>query len=1155
LAATRTAPTTANSKRRISFAKIREPLEVPNLLALQIDSFDWLLGNSRWQARVETAEAEGRDDLPSASGLQEILDEISPIEDFSGTMSLSFSNPRFEEPKNSIDECKMRDFTYSAPLFVTAEFINNETGEIKSQTVFMGDFPLMTDKGTFIINGTERVVVSQLVRSPGVYFERTMDKTSDKDVFTAKVIPSRGAWLEFEIDKRDMVGVRLDRKRKQNVTVLLQAMGFTREQILAEFGDYEAMRLTLDKDHTTTQDEALLDIYRKMRPGEPPTREAAQQLLENAYFNPKRYDLAKVGRYKVNKKLGLEQPLDQSTLTLEDIVATLRYLVRLHAGETEFSQGKTTLRIETDDIDHFGNRRARTVGELIQNQVRTGLSRMERVVRERMTTQDVEAITPQTLINIRPVVAAIKEFFGTSQLSQFMDQTNPLAGLTHKRRLSALGPGGLSRERAGFEVRDVHSSHYGRMCPIETPEGPNIGLIGSLATYGRINAFGFVETPYRRVKNGKVSDDVDYLTADAEDLFVIAQANAPLSDDNRFAEDRVSVRKRGGELELVRADIVDYMDVSPRQMVSVATAMIPFLEHDDANRALMGSNMQRQAVPLLRSEAPLVGTGMELHAAVDAGDVVVADRPGVVTEVSADYVTVMTDDGAYQTYQMAKFHRSNSGTCINQRPVVDEGDRIQSGQVIADGPSTQDGEMGLGKNLLVAFMPWEGHNYEDAIILSQRLIKDDVLTSIHIEEHEVDARDTKLGPEEITRDIPNVSDEILADLDERGIIRIGAEVQAGDILVGKVTPKGETELTPEERLLRAIFGEKAREVRDTSLKVPHGETGKVIGVRLFDRDEGDELPPGVNQLVRVYIAQMRKIQDGDKLAGRHGNKGVISKILPVEDMPFLADGTPVDIVLNPLGVPSRMNLGQVLETHLGWVAKSGWRIDGSETEWKKRLHEIGAAEAVPGTKVATPVFDGAREDEITGLLASSLPNRDGDALVGPDGKALLFDGRSGEPFPHPVAVGYIYMLKLNHLVDDKIHARATGPYSMITQQPLGGKAQFGGQRFGEMEVWALQAYGAAYALQELLTIKSDDVTGRVKVYEAIVKGENIPEPGIPESFKVLIKEMQSLCLNVEVLSSDGTQIEMRDTDEDVFRAAEELGIDLSRREPSSVEEV
>ena len=1155
MAVSRTAHQTTNGSRRISFAKIREPLEVPNLLALQIDSFDWLLGNSRWQARVEAAEAEGRDDLPAASGLQEILDEISPIEDFSGTMSLSFSNPRFEDPKNSIDESKMRDFTYSAPLFVTAEFINNETGEIKSQTVFMGDFPLMTDKGTFIINGTERVVVSQLVRSPGVYFERTLDKTSDKDVFTSKVIPSRGAWLEFEVDKRDMVGVRLDRKRKQNVTVLLKALGWTTEQILEEFGDFESMRATLEKDHTTNQDEALLDIYRKMRPGEPPTREAAQQLLDNAYFNPKRYDLAKVGRYKVDKKLGLELPLDQSTLTVDDIVATLRYLVRLHAGETEMAQGKATLRVETDDIDHFGNRRLRTVGELIQNQVRTGLSRMERVVRERMTTQDVEAITPQTLINIRPVVAAIKEFFGTSQLSQFMDQTNPLAGLTHKRRLSALGPGGLSRERAGFEVRDVHSSHYGRMCPIETPEGPNIGLIGSLATYGRINAFGFVETPYRRVKNGKVSDKVDYLTADEEDLHVIAQANAPLTGDNRFAEDRVSVRKRGGELELVRADTVDYMDVSPRQMVSVATAMIPFLEHDDANRALMGSNMQRQAVPLLRSEAPLVGTGMELHAAVDAGDVVVAQKAGAVTEVSADYVTVMADDGTYQTHQMAKFRRSNAGTCINQRPVVDEGDRVEAGQVIADGPSTENGEMGLGKNLLVAFMPWEGHNYEDAIILSQRLIKDDVLTSIHIEEHEVDARDTKLGPEEITRDIPNVSEEILADLDERGIIRIGAEVQAGDILVGKVTPKGETELTPEERLLRAIFGEKAREVRDTSLKVPHGETGKVIGVRLFDREEGDELPPGVNQLVRVYIAQMRKIQDGDKLAGRHGNKGVISKILPVEDMPFLEDGTPVDIVLNPLGVPSRMNLGQVLETHLGWVAKSGWKVDGNEVEWKKRLKEIGASHAEPGTNVATPVFDGAREDEIAGLLASSLPNRDGDAMVGADGKARLFDGRSGEPFPHPVAVGYIYMLKLNHLVDDKIHARATGPYSMITQQPLGGKAQFGGQRFGEMEVWALQAYGAAYALQELLTIKSDDVTGRVKVYEAIVKGENIPEPGIPESFKVLIKEMQSLCLNVEVLSSDGTQIEMRDSDEDVFRAAEELGIDLSRREPSSVEEV
>ncbi|HEU4541519.1 MAG TPA: DNA-directed RNA polymerase subunit beta [Jiangellaceae bacterium] len=1155
MAATRTASQTTNPSRRISFAKIREPLDVPNLLAVQLNSFDWLLGNERWQARVEAAQAEGRNDLPATSGLQEILDEISPIEDFAGTMSLSFSNPRFEEPKNTVEECKMRDFTYSAPLFVTAEFINNETGEIKSQTVFMGDFPLMTSKGTFVINGTERVVVSQLVRSPGVYFERALDKTSDKDIFTAKVIPSRGAWLEFEIDKRDTVGVRLDRKRKQNVTVLLKALGWTNEQILEEFGDFESMRATLEKDHTTSQDEALLDIYRKMRPGEPPTREAAQQLLENAYFNPKRYDLAKVGRYKVNKKLGLDLELGQNTLTVDDIVATLRYLVRLHAGETESEHNGHSIRIETDDIDHFGNRRLRTVGELIQNQVRTGLSRMERVVRERMTTQDVEAITPQTLINIRPVVAAIKEFFGTSQLSQFMDQTNPIAGLTHKRRLNALGPGGLSRERAGFEVRDVHPSHYGRMCPIETPEGPNIGLMGSLATYGRINAFGFVETPYRKVKGGKVTDQVVYLTADEEDLYVIAQANTPLADDGRFADERVLVRKRGGEFESVPAGTVDYMDVSPRQMVSVATAMIPFLEHDDANRALMGSNMQRQAVPLLRSEAPLVGTGMEYHAAVDAGDSLTAEKAGVVTEVTADYVTIMADDGTYQTYQLAKFRRSNAGTCVNQRPLVDEGERVEVSQVIADGPSTDKGEMALGKNLLAAFMSWEGHNYEDAILLSQRLIQDDVLTSIHIDEHEVDARDTKLGPEEITRDIPNVSDDVLADLDERGIIRIGAEVRDGDILVGKVTPKGETELTPEERLLRAIFGEKAREVRDTSLKVPHGEAGKVIGVRVFDREEGDELPPGVNQLVRVYVAQMRKITDGDKLAGRHGNKGVIAKILPVEDMPFLADGTPVDIVLNPLGVPSRMNLGQVLETHLGWVAKAGWQVEGDDAEWKKRLREIGAGEAEPGTNVSTPVFDGAREDEIAGLLASTLPNRDGVRLVDESGKAQLFDGRSGEPFPHPVAVGYLYMLKLNHMVDDKIHARSTGPYSMITQQPLGGKAQFGGQRFGEMEVWALQAYGAAYALQELLTIKSDDVSGRVKVYEAIVKGDNIPEPGIPESFKVLIKEMQSLCLNVEVLSSDGMQIEMRETDEDVFRAAEELGIDLSRQEPSSVEEV
>jgi DNA-directed RNA polymerase subunit beta len=1123
--------------RRISFAKIREPLEVPNLLALQTESFDWLIGNDAWRNRVSG-------DPSAQSGLEEILGEISPIEDFSGSMSLSFSNPRFEEVKASEEECKDKDMTYSAPLFVTAEFINNTTGEIKSQTVFMGDFPMMTVKGTFIINGTERVVVSQLVRSPGVYFDKTLDKTSDKDVYSCKIIPSRGAWLEFDVDKRDTVGVRIDRKRRQPVTVLLKALGWTEDRIRERFSWSETLLATLEKDHITTQDEALLDIYRKLRPGEPPTRESAQTLLDNLFFNSKRYDLAKVGRYKVNKKLGLSQPLTQGVLTEDDVVGTIAYVVRLHAGEDGY---------EIDDIDHFGNRRLRTVGELIQNQIRVGLSRMERVVRERMTTQDVEAITPQTLINIRPVVASIKEFFGTSQLSQFMDQTNPLAGLTHKRRLSALGPGGLSRERAGFEVRDVHSSHYGRMCPIETPEGPNIGLIGSLSTFGRVNSFGFVETPYRKVIDGRVVDQVDYLTADEEDRHVIAQANEPLDPKGNFANSRVLVRKKGGEVDLIPPDAVDYMDVSPRQMVSVATAMIPFLEHDDANRALMGANMQRQAVPLLRSEAPLVGTGMELRAAVDAGDVIVANKPGVVEDLSADYVTVMADDGTRQTYRLHKFRRSNQGTCINQKAVVDEGDRVEVGQVIADGPCTDDGEMALGKNLLVAFMPWEGHNYEDAIILSQRLVQDDVLTSIHIEEHEVDARDTKLGAEEITRDIPNVSEEVLADLDERGIVRIGAEVVPGDILVGKVTPKGETELTPEERLLRAIFGEKAREVRDTSLKVPHGESGKVIGVRVFSREDGDELPPGVNELVRVYVAQKRKIQDGDKLAGRHGNKGVIAKILPQEDMPFLEDGTPVDIVLNPLGVPGRMNIGQVLETHLGWVTKTGWEIEGNPG-WAGRL-TTAARTSEPGAPAATPVFDGAREEEIIGLLGSTLPNRDGKRLVEPTGKARLLDGRTGEPFPEPISVGYIYILKLLHLVDDKIHARSTGPYSMITQQPLGGKAQFGGQRFGEMECWAMQAYGAAYALQELLTIKSDDVLGRVKVYEAIVKGENIPEPGIPESFKVLLKELQSLCLNVEVLSSDGVSIEMKDSDEDVFRAAEELGIDLSRREPSSVEEV
>jgi DNA-directed RNA polymerase subunit beta len=1140
--------------RRISFAKIREPLEVPNLLALQVESVDWLLGNEKWRARLVASDANNRGEIPSTSGLEEIFEEISPIEDFQGTMSLSFRDHRFEDPKHSIEDCKERDMTYSQPLFVTAEFTNNITGEIKSQTVFMGDFPVMTPRGTFVINGTERVVVSQLVRSPGVYFERTIEKTSDKDIYTAKVIPSRGAWLEFEVDKKDLVGVRIDRKRKQSVTVFLKALGWTAEQIREEFGEFESMMATLEKDTVNTQDEALLDIYRKMRPGEPPTKEAAQNLIENLYFNVKRYDLAKVGRFKVNKKLGLKLELKQSLLTITDIVATIRYLVSLHKGDLIMDYGRE-VRVEKDDIDHFGNRRLRTVGELIQNQVRTGLSRMERVVRERMTTQDVEAITPQTLINIRPVVASIKEFFGTSQLSQFMDQTNPLSGLTHKRRLSALGPGGLSRDRAGFEVRDVHPSHYGRMCPIETPEGPNIGLIGSLATYGRVTAFGFIETPYRKVVKGRVTDQVDYLTADEEDEHVIAQANAPLTDDNHFAETRVLVRRRGGEVEYIIGDEVDYMDVSPRQMVSVATAMIPFLEHDDANRALMGSNMMRQSVPLMRAEAPLIGTGMEFRAAVDAGDVVTATKPGVVTEVSADEVKVMCDDGSYQTYSLSKFRRSNQGTSYNQKVVVSLGQKLEVGSVVADGPCTDNGEMALGKNLLVAFMSWEGHNYEDAIILSQRLVQDDVLTSIHIEEYEVDARDTKLGAEEITRDIPNVSEEVLADLDERGIIRVGADVVPGDILVGKVTPKGETELTPEERLLRAIFGEKAREVRDTSLKVPHGESGKVIDVKIFESEEGFELPAGVNQLVRVYVAQKRKIQDGDKLAGRHGNKGVISKILPQEDMPFLEDGTPVDVILNPLGVPGRMNVGQVLEMHLGWVAKTGWDLSGLDEQWQKHLKSIGAEKGAPGTNLATPVFDGALEDEITGLLSSTLPNRDGVQLIGRSGKAKLFDGRSGEPYPTPISVGYMYILKLHHLVDDKIHARSTGPYSMITQQPLGGKAQFGGQRFGEMEVWALEAYGAAYTLQELLTIKSDDVLGRVKVYEAIVKGENIPEPGIPESFKVLVKEMQSLCLNVEVLSSEGVAIEMRDTDEEVFRAAEELGINLSRVEPSSVEEV
>ena len=1142
------------ASRRINFATIAEPMQVPNLLALQTESFDWLVGNERWRERVEAANAVRPGSLPEVSGLEEIFEEISPIEDFGQTMSLSFHDHRFEEPKYTADECKEKGQTYSAPLYVVADFDNFDTGEIKSQTVFMGDFPLMTERGTFIINGTERVVVSQLVRSPGVYFERGVEKGTDKLIYNAKVIPSRGAWLEFEVDKNDHVFVRIDRKRKQDITVFLLALGMDESEIRKEFADYPALTSALDGDRkVTTQDEALLDIYRKIRPGEPPSVEAGRALLENFYFNPKRYDLAKVGRYKINKKLGIAADLSDSVLRIEDINATIKYLLALHQHQDAvkgFRDGEEVdIPVEYDDIDHLGNRRIRAVGELIQSQVRTGMSRMERQVRERMTTQDAEAITPNTLINIRPVTAAIKEFFGTSQLSQFMDQNNPLAGLTHKRRLSALGPGGLSRERAGMEVRDVHTSHYGRMCPIESPEGPNIGLIGSLATFARINPFGFIETPYRVVRDGQVTDEVHYLTADDEKRHVIAQASVKLDDEGRFVDEAVLCRLGDGEPALMPVDSVDFMDVSARQMVSVGTSLIPFLEHDDANRALMGANMQRQAVPLIRPDAPLVGTGMERRTAVDAGDVVVAAKAGVVTEVCADFVRVANDDGSESLYKVAKFLRSNQGNCYNQRVVADEGERVEVGTVLADGPATDGGDLALGQNLLVAFMTWEGFNYEDAIILSQRVVSDDLLTSIHIQEHEVDARDTKLGAEEITRDIPNVGEDALANLDERGIIRIGAEVNSGDILVGKVTPKGETELTSEERLLRAIFGEKAREVRDTSLRVPHGEYGIVTAVREIVAGDSDELPAGVNRMVRVHIAQRRKITVGDKLSGRHGNKGVISKILPIEDMPFLADGTPVDIILNPLGVPSRMNVGQVLEIHMGWIASRGWDATAKREageEWANKLPEF-AVKAPAHSPIATPVFDGVADDVLMGLLDSTLPNRDGVQLVGPDGKAQLFDGRSGEPFPYPISVGYMYILKLHHLVDDKIHARSTGPYSMITQQPLGGKAQFGGQRFGEMEVWAMEAYGAAHALQELLTVKSDDVNGRVKVYEAIVKGEDIPEPGIPESFKVLMKEMQSLCLNVEALDAEGSAIALDDTDDDGSRAADELGFDLGRR--------
>ena len=1121
---------------RLSFAKIPKVLDIPDLLIIQKDSFKWFI----------------------EEGLKEILDEISPIEDFSGRFSLEFLNHYFEEPLKSLEDCKITDSTFSQPLYVTAQFLDRETGQIKQQTVFLGDFPIMSDTGTFIINGTERVIVSQLVRSPGVYFSQEIDKTSDKEVFIGKMIPGRGAWLEFDTDKRDTLGVRVDRKRRQHITGFLMALDVieNKEEAIDLLGDYPSVRNTIERDPDTTREAALIDLYRKLRPGEPATVESARNLVKQMFYTPKRYDLTKVGRYKVEQKLGRQYgekdaesytTEDDGMLRIEDMIDSIKYVIALHAGEDNFINNKgKEIPVRLDDIDHFGNRRIRTVGELVQNQVRVGLSRLERVVRERMTTQEPEAITPQSLINIRPIQASLKEFFGTSQLSQFMDQPNPIAGLTHRRRLSALGPGGLSRERAGFEVRDVHPSHYGRMCPIETPEGPNIGLIGTLATYGRVNKFGFIETPYWKVENGVVkTNKAVYLTAAEEDNFTIAQANAPLKDNGTFQNKRVLSRQNGGEVAFVSDKEIDFMDVSPKQICSVTTALIPFLEHDDANRALMGSNMQRQAVPLVKTEAPYVGTGMEENVARDSGEALISNIAGTIEEVSGDQITVKEEGtNKKHRFEVLKFKRSNQATSWNQKPLVKVGTKVKPGDVLADGPSTQGGELALGKNLLVGYMPWDGYNFEDSIVISERLVKEDVLTSVHIAEHEIEARDTKLGEEEITRDIPNVAEEVLMDLDEMGIVRIGAEVSPGDYLVGKVTPKGETELTPEERLLRAIFGEKAREVRDTSLRVPHGERGKVIDVQILKRDDGADLPPGVNQKVRVYVAIQRKIQVGDKLSGRHGNKGVISKILPVEDMPYMEDGTPLDIMLSPLGVPSRMNLGQILETHLGWAADQGWNEYKGQTK--------ASSGAKPGTLISTPVFDGADEDEIHEILRNVNPNRDGNLMVDENGKATLYDGRTGDSFDSKITVGFTYILKLIHLVDEKIHARSTGPYSMITQQPLGGKAQFGGQRFGEMEVWALEAYGASYALQELLTIKSDDTVGRVKVYESIVKGDNIPEPGIPESFKVLLKEMQSLCLNVEILSA-GEEISMKDISDEYVKTAETLGIDMTRPEQDETE--
>ena len=1167
-------PVTIGKRTRMSFSKIKEIADVPNLIELQVDSYKWFI----------------------EEGLKEVFEDISPIEDYTGNLILEFVDYSLDDkPKYDIEECKERDATYCAPLKVKVRLINKETGEIKEQEVFMGDFPLMTEKGTFVINGAERVIVSQLVRSPGVYYALERDKTGKK-LISSTVIPNRGAWLEYETDSNDVISVRVDRTRKQPVTVLLRALGIgTDAEIIELLGEDERLAATLEKDNTKTVEEGLIEIYKKLRPGEPPTVESASSLLNALFFDAKRYDLAKVGRYKFNKKLALCYRI-MNKISAEDVVnpetgevfvkagekisyevakniqnaginvvtllvedekvvkvignnfvdikshvdfdideldikekvhyPTLKEILEAYSDEEEIKEAIKFRMKELipkhillddiiasinyqfnlfydigniDDIDHLGNRRIRSVGELLQNQVRIGLSRMERVIKERMTVQDMEAITPQALVNIRPVSAAIKEFFGSSQLSQFMDQNNPLSELTHKRRLSALGPGGLSRERAGFEVRDVHHSHYGRMCPIETPEGPNIGLINSLSTYAKINEFGFIESPYRKVdkETGKVTNEIHYLTADEEDLFIRAQANEPLEEDGTFVNKRVVCRTKNGAVELVPTHRVDYMDISPKQVVSIATAMIPFLENDDANRALMGANMQRQAVPLVRREAPVIGTGVEYRAAKDSGAVVVAKNSGIAERVTADEIIIKREDGVKDRYKLLKFKRSNAGTCINQAPIINKGDQIEKGDVIADGPATDLGEIALGRNMFVAFMTWEGYNYEDAILINEKLVKEDRLSTIHIEEYECEARDTKLGPEEITRDIPNVGESAIKNLDDRGIIRIGAEVDSGDILVGKVTPKGETELTAEERLLRAIFGEKAREVRDTSLKVPHGEGGIIVDVKVFTRENGDDLSPGVNELVRCYIAQKRKIKVGDKMAGRHGNKGVISRILPQEDMPFTEDGTPLDIVLNPQGIPSRMNIGQVLEVHLGLAAKAlGWYV-------------------------ATSVFDGAKESDIRkALVQAGYPE---------DGKLTLYDGRTGETFDNRITVGYMYMLKLHHLVDDKLHARSTGPYSLVTQQPLGGKAQFGGQRFGEMEVWALEAYGAAHILQEILTVKSDDVVGRVRAYEAIVKGENIPEPGIPESFKVLIKELQSLCLDVKVLTEEDQEVEVRES--------------------------